>query len=66
MESYHGRGYGTVAFGAMARYASEKLGLHCKARCYQVNSASYKMITDNGFVKAGQDDEFYYFEYKEN
>ena len=61
---YHGRGYGIAAFGAMARYASEKLGLRCKARCYQVNSASYKMITANGFVETGKDEEFYYFEYK--
>ena len=61
LPEYHARGYGTAAFGAMARYASEKLGLHCKARCYHENLASYKMIMDNGFTELEQDDEYCYF-----
>jgi GNAT superfamily N-acetyltransferase len=61
LPAYHGRGYGTAVFGAMARYASKELGLSCKARCYHENLASYKMITKNGFVLSDEEEEFYWF-----
>ncbi|MBR6365987.1 MAG: GNAT family N-acetyltransferase [Lachnospiraceae bacterium] len=59
--AFHGHGYGAAAFGAMARYASQELGLSCKARCYHENLASYKMITKNGFVLSDEEEEFYWF-----
>lgn len=61
---YFGRGYGRAAFGALAKFAEETLGLKAVARCYSQNLPSYKMIMDNGFVITGQDEQFYYFERK--
>ena len=64
LPAYHGRGYGVAAFSAMARYASQELGLSCKARCYHENTASYHMILDSGFSVSHEDDEFCWFEMK--
>lgn len=59
---YHGRGYGRAAFGALADYAEQKLGLRVWARCHIQNEASFRMISGNGFRVVRKDDSFYYFE----
>ena len=59
---YHGKGYGTAAYSALANYAEQALGCKAVARCYLSNLPSYRMITGSGFRVVKQDAEFYYFE----
>ncbi len=61
---YQGSGYGTAAFGAAAGFASKTLNLKVTARCYKQNAPSFRMITANGFTQSGEDETYYYFEYK--
>lgn len=62
LPEYHGKGYGKVAFGALAEFAKNKLGLKIWARCHLQNEPSQRMITGNQFRLVRQDDCFYYFE----
>ena len=64
LPAYQGHGYGVAAFRAMARYASQTLGLNCKARCYRENQPSYHMILDSGFAVDREDEDFYHFVYR--
>lgn len=60
--SYHGKGYGKAAFGALADFAQQTMKLKVWARCHLPNEASFRMISGNGFKTVKQDDRFYYFE----
>lgn len=61
---YHKKGYGRAAFGAVADYAKNVLGLKVWARCHIPNVSSQKMILSNGFVHTKTDDTYHYFEMK--
>lgn len=61
---YHKKGYGRAAFGAVAEYAKNILGLRVWARCHIPNLPSQKMILSNGFVHTKSDDTYHYFEMK--
>ncbi len=57
-----GKGYGKAAFGAVAGYAREKLGVKVWARCHVENEASRRMIAGNNFKEVAKDGKVYLFE----
>ena len=61
MPQYHGRGYGTAVFKAVAQFAESRLKVAVVAKCFNQNTASYRMIESSGFVKTGADEKYTYF-----
>ncbi len=59
---YHGKGYGSRAFGLTADYAERSLNVRVTARCFRENTPSRRMIEANGFVSVRRDDTYDYFE----
>ncbi|WP_300026780.1 GNAT family N-acetyltransferase [Oscillibacter sp.] len=61
-KAYAGSGYGTEAFTAVARWGLYKVHLsRVVAKCYQENTASYRMLS-SCMRKSGEDETFFYFE----
>ncbi len=60
--AYHGKGYGSRAFGLTADYAERSLNVRVTARCFLENTPSHRMIEANGFVNVRRDDTYEYFE----
>ncbi len=63
--AYHGKGYGSLAFGLTADYAERELNIFVTARCFRENIPSHHMIAANGFVPVRRDDKYEYFERRE-
>ena len=60
--AFHGKGYGSRAFGLTADYAERTLNVRVTARCVHENIRSRRMIAANGFVPVRRDDTYEYVE----
>ena len=63
-KKYHGNGYGTLTFKAMANYVVNTLKKIPVVKAYKQNVASNKAIVKSGFKLSGEDGKFYYYALK--
>lgn len=65
-KGFQGKGYGKAAYKLVCDWAANVLGVKLKAKCYKKNEKSRKTIIDCGFDQTSEDEEFYYFKYRDS